>query len=148
MTSLNVLIGICLLTLTCLAQASDLVKKPSQGSVQETMDRLESIVTSKGLTIFNRIDHQANAAGAGMEMSSAQVLIFGNPKMGTAIMKQDAGAGLDLPLRVLVYQDAEGQTWISYHDPAGLRDQHQLEGNPAVDKAAEAIGKLTDGALR
>ncbi len=142
------IIGVILVSLSCLATASDLVRKQSQGSVQETMDKLEAIVSGKGLTIFNRIDHKANATAAGMEMPAAQVLIFGNPKMGTAIMKQDISAGLDLPLRVLVYEDGEGKTWVSYHNPAALKDVYGLEGNAAVDKATGAINKLTDGALK
>ena len=126
--------------------AGDLVNKASSSNVQETMDKLEQIVLGKGLTVFNRIDHQANASKAEMEMGPAQVLIFGSPKMGTTIMQQDPAAGLDLPLRVLVYQDSEGKTWISYHDPGALEQAYQLKGNPAIKKAQGALGKLTDAA--
>ena len=79
-------------------------------------------------------------------MGAAQVLIFGSPKMGTAIMKQDPAAGLDLPLRVLVYQDNEGKTWISYHDPGALENDYRLKGNPAVMKVQGALGAITDAA--
>lgn len=126
--------------------AGDLVTKESRHGVQETMDKLEQIVHDKGLTVFNRIDHQANATQAELEMGAAQVLIFGSPKMGTAIMKQDPAAGLDLPLRVLIYQDNEGKTWISYHDPGALEGNYQLQGNPAVKQAQGALGKITDAA--
>jgi len=128
--------------------AGDLVNKASSNNVPETMDKLEQIVLSKGLTVFNRIDHQANAKKAEMEMGPAQVLIFGDPKMGTTMMQQDPAAGLDLPLRVLVYQDSEGKTWISYHDPGALEQAYQLQGNPAVKKAQGALGKLTDAAAK
>lgn len=144
----KVFVALSLSALTCLASAADLVKKPSEHGVQETMDRLEAMVGDKGLAVFNRIDHQANARKAGMEMAASQLLIFGNPKMGTAIMQQDPGAGLDLPLRVLVFEDGQGQTWISYHNPQGLKSSYQLEGNPALDKAENALGNITDAASK
>ncbi|MCP3871163.1 MAG: DUF302 domain-containing protein [Gammaproteobacteria bacterium] len=144
----NILIALSFLSMTCLAQAADLVKKPSAGGVQETMDKLEAIVKKKGLTVFNRIDHQLNARQAGMDMAEAQLLVFGNPKMGTAMMKQDTAAGLDLPLRVLVFQDKDKKTWISYHNPQAMKKNFQLEGNPAVDKATKALGGMTDAASK
>ena len=134
--------------MACLAEAADLVKKPSQKGVQETMDKLEAVVRDKGLTVFNRIDHQANARKAGLEQPAAQVLIFGNPKIGTAIMTQDPAAGLDLPLRVLVYQDKEGKTWISYHDPQALKQSYGVAGVPAVDKVTKALMGITDAAAK
>ncbi|MCP5407289.1 MAG: DUF302 domain-containing protein [Chromatiaceae bacterium] len=136
-----------LLGVSLSANASgDLIKKASRNGVPQTMDRLEQIVRDKGLSVFNRIDHQANAINVEMEMGAAQVLIFGSPKLGTAIMKQDPAAGLDLPLRVLVYQDGEGKTWISYHDPGALESEYQLKGNPAILKAQGALGAITDAA--
>jgi len=137
-----------LAALTCLAEAADLVKKPSQKGVQETMDKLEAVVREKGLTVFNRIDHQENARKAGLEQPAAQVLIFGSPKIGTAIMSQDPAAGLDLPLRVLVYQDNQGKTWISYHDPQALKESYQIAGNPAVDKVTKALMGITNAAAK
>jgi len=137
-----------LAAMACLAEAADLVKKPSQKGVQETMDKLEAVVGKKGLTVFNRIDHQANARKAGLDQPAAQVLIFGNPKIGTAIMSKDPAAGLDLPLRVLVYQDKDGKTWISYHDPQALKRSYGVAGVPAVDKATKALMGITDAAAK
>ena len=149
MTTNKLILAGALLSVSLVAQAAgDLVKKPSPNGVQQTMDRLEQIVQDKGLTVFNRIDHQANAKNIEMEMGPTQVLIFGNPKMGTAIMKQDPAAGLDLPLRVLVYQDNDGKTWISYHDPGALEKDYQLQGNPAIGKAQGALGAITDAAVK
>jgi len=143
------LIGLLLLfALSCMASAAELVKKPSKQGVKETMDKLETIVQGKGLTVFLRIDHQANAAKADLSMPAAEVLIFGNPKMGTGMMKSDIRAGLDLPLRVLVYEDADGKTWISYHNPQELKETYQLEGSPAVAKAEQALDKMTSGAAQ
>lgn len=136
-----------LLGMSLLANAAgDLVTKESRTGVQETMDKLEQIVRGKGLTVFNRIDHQANAAQAELKMGAAQVLIFGSPKLGTAIMQQDPAAGLDLPLRVLIYQDNTGKTWISYHDPGALESHYQLQGNAAVKQAQGALENITDAA--
>ena len=135
------------LSMTGVAQA-ELLTKESAHSVQETMDRFEAIVREKGMTVFARIDHQANAAGAGMEMAPAQVLVFGNPKGGTRIMQDDIRAGLDLPLRVLVYADADGKTRILYHDPRALRDVYEIDENPVPDKVAGALDKITEAAAQ
>ena len=124
----------------------DVIKKASHYGVQETMDRLVNIVTSKGLTVFARIDHEQNAAAADMTMNPAQVLIFGNPKMGTMIMKADPAAGLDLPLRVLAYKDNEGKVWLSYHDPKGLKEFYDVGKVKAINKAVAAMDKMTSAA--
>jgi len=144
----KILIALILIGFTTLIQAADLIRKPSQNGVQATMDKLEAVVGKKGLTVFSRINHQANAEKAGLQMAAAQVLIFGNPKMGTAMMNQDIASGLDLPLRVLVYQDGSGKTWISYHNPQGMKKIYRLEGNAAVDKAEKGLAKMTDAASR
>ena len=102
----------------------------------------------KSITEWMDDDKKTNAAKVGETMPAAEVLIFGNPKMGTSMMKGDIRAGLDLPLRVLVYEDADGKTWISYHNPQELKEAYQLEGSPAVAKAEQALDKLTSGAAQ
>ena len=144
----KILIALALFGLATAVQAAQLVTKPSSHSVAETMDKLEKVVNGKGLTIFARIDHQANARNAGMEMAESQVLIFGNPKMGTLIMQGNPAAGLDLPLRVVIYQDKDGNTWISYHNPQEIGETFGLTGNKALNKAEGALGKLTDASAR
>jgi len=144
----KILIALAILSLATAVQAAQLVKKPSPHGVAETMDKLEKIVNKKGLTVFARIDHQANASKIGMEMPEAQVLIFGNPKMGTLIMQGNAAAGLDLPLRVVIYQGTDGKTWISYHNPQEIGETFGLQGNKALNKAEGALGKLTDAAAK
>lgn len=126
---------------------SDIVKKSSVHNVKNTMDKLEKIVTKQGLTIFARVNHRAGAKKVGLDMNDAEVLIFGNPKMGTAIMKFDTAAGLDLPLRVLVYADKDGKTWLSYHNPQGLRNYYDVAKSPALVMAEGALGKLTSKAV-
>ena len=121
----------------------DVVKKESRFGVRETMDRLESVVTTRGLTIFARIDHGQNAANADLHMNPAQLLIFGNPGMGTAIMKADPAAGLDLPLRMLVYQDDDGKVWLSYHDPKGMKESFDVGRVEAIGKASAAMEDIS-----
>ncbi len=128
--------------------AGTLVTKPSQHSVKETMDRLETIVKGKGMTVFARIDHRANAEKIGEKMPSAEVLIFGNPKMGTRIMLRDVRAGLDLPVRILIYRDFDGKTWIAYHNPQDLKASYNEEGCIAIDQMEKALQALTDAAAK
>jgi len=128
------------------AAAGQLITKPSQHDVKSTMDRLESIVKGKGMTVFARIDHRANAAKVNEKMPRAEVLIFGNPRMGTRIMLRDTRAGLDLPVRVLVYQDYDGKAWITYHNPQELKQTYREEGCMAIDKMEKALQTITDAA--
>ena len=124
-------------------QNNDIVKVASKHPVKETMDRLEKIVGKKGFTVFARVDHRAGAKKVGLDMNDAEVLIFGNPKGGTLIMKLDPAAGLDLPLRVLVYADNEGKTWLSYHNPQMLKQSYQVASSPGIDKVEKGLAKLT-----
>ena len=132
-----------------LASAGELlVDKPSVHDVPATMDRLETIVKEKGMTVFARIDHQANAAGAGMVMPAAQLLIFGQPEAGTRMMQADVRTGLDLPLRVLVYAAEDGTAHLLYHDPRGLPGTYALEGNPVPAHVGGALDAVTTAAAR
>lgn len=104
---------------------------------QETMDRLEAAVKAKGMTVFARIDHAAGASAVGLSLHPTEVLIFGNAKGGTPLMQSVQTIGIDLPLKALVWQDASGDTWLSYNDPAWLAQRHGLGGTEAP------IGNLT-----
>ena len=126
---------------------TDIVTKSSPYSVADTMDRFESIVKDKGLGVFARIDHRQNANEAEMDMNEAQVLIFGNPVAGTAIMKQDAAAALDLPMRVAVYEDKVGEVHIAYHAPDGLAVSYDLKDNAVLPQLTDALNKLTSAAV-
>ncbi len=145
----RILLLLALLGLTSAAFAdSDLVKKASPYSARETMDKFEKIIKDKGMTVFARIDHKANAKTVDMDMSQAEVLIFGNPMAGTRIMKHDPAAGLDLPLRVLAYTDYDGKTWLLYHNPEGLKDLYKVSQCVAIEKVSGALDKLTDAAIK
>ncbi len=126
---------------------SGVVVKKSAHSVAKTLDRLESIVREKGFTVFTRIDHAAGAAKAGQALRPTQVLLFGNPKVGTALMTSRQSAGLDLPIRVAAWEDEAGQTWIAYNAPAWLAERHGIrDRGEVVDKMAGALDGLTGAA--
>ena len=109
----------------------------SSHAPRETMNRLETAVTAKGLTVFARIDHAEGASAVGLSLRPTEVLIFGNAKGGTPLMQAVQTIGIDLPLKALVWQDAAGDTWLSWNDPAWLAARHGISGAEAV------AGKLT-----
>ena len=115
----------------------------STHDVNTTIDRLEAAVNGAGATVFARIDHKANAEKAGLEQPESQVLIFGNPKMGTPMMNASGSVGLDLPLRVHAFEK-DGKVLIMYHDPIAMAKEHGLPAeHKAVLGAAGALKKLT-----
>ena len=129
------------------ATKNNVIKKNSPYSVSETMDKFEAIIKKKGFDVFARIDHKKNAQSASMEMNPAQVLIFGNPKGGTLLMKQDINVALDLPLRVAVYKDADNHVIIAYHNPVMLTTGYNLTGHKVIEKVAKGLDKLTSVAI-
>jgi uncharacterized protein (DUF302 family) len=103
-----------------------IVKIPSRHSVAETVDRLKSILQSKGVTLFALVDHSGEAEKVGMKMPPTKLLIFGNPKGGTPLMQASPSAAIDLPLKILVAEDSEGKVWISYNSAEYLKERHGL----------------------
>src|SRR3989442_12487062 len=99
---------------------------PSAFGPGETMDRLEAEVKARGMTVFARIDHAAGAAQAGLWLPPTEVLIFGNARAGTPLMQSNPSIGIDLPLKVLVWEDASGKVWLSYSEPKWLGARHGL----------------------
>ena len=122
-----------------------LITIPSAYSVRETIDRLVRIVTARGLGVFARIDHAAGAAQVGMALRPTELLIFGNAKGGTPLMQRKQTAGLDLPLKVLAWEDAEGAVWLTYNDLAWLARRHGLgaESGASVAALSAAMASLT-----
>ena len=104
----------------------------SSHAPRETMNRLEAAVTAKGLTVFARIDHAEGASAVGLSLRPTEVLIFGNAKGGTPLMQAVQTIGIDLPLKALVWQDASGDTWLSWNDPAWLAARHGISGAEAA----------------
>src|SRR5271170_2208693 len=103
-----------------------IITGPSNHSVNEIVEKLKAILQAKGVTLFAVIDHSGEAAKAGLKMPPTKLLIFGNPKGGTPVMLAAPSSAIDLPLKLLVWQDADGKTWLSYNDPKYLQDRHQL----------------------
>jgi len=118
-------------------QVPGLTTIKSHRGARETMNRLEEAVKARGMTVFARIDHAAGASAVGMPLNPTEVLIFGNARGGTPLMQSVPTIGIDLPLKALVWQDASGETWLSFNDPAWLAQRHGLSG------AETAVGNLT-----
>lgn len=123
--------------------SADVIKKASSHGVKETMDKFETLIKSKGLGVFVRVDHTKNAMSVDMKMNEAEVIIFGNPKAGTVLMKKDPATALDLPMKVAVYKDNDGKVWISYRNPQDLSNDYDLAGVPVLGKVETALDKLT-----
>jgi uncharacterized protein (DUF302 family) len=109
---------------------------------QETVDKFEAAVKAKGLTVFAKVDHAAGAAAVGLPLQPTQLIIFGNAKGGTPLMQSAQTSGIDLPMKVLVWQDASGDTWLSYNDPEWIAKRHEL------GQAVEAPVKAMSAGLR
>ena len=105
---------------------SGIVDLPSPYSVPETLARLQSILKENGVTVFALVDHSGEAAKVGLEMRPTQLLIFGNPKGGTPLMVASPSVAIDLPLKALAWQDAQGKVWLSYNAPEYLQQRHGI----------------------
>ncbi len=141
--------ALVLTTATAAIADEGIVVKRSAHSVQATLDKLESVVSDKGFGIVARVDHAAAAAKAGEQLRPTQVLIFGNPKVGTALMKSNQRIGLDLPIRVVAWEDEAGAVWVAYHAPKALVGGHDIgDRAEVVQRMTGALGKFTDAATK
>jgi uncharacterized protein (DUF302 family) len=116
-----------------------LITLPSSHGPKDTMSRFEAEVKAKGMTVFARIDHAAGAAAVGLPLRPTELLLFGNAKAGTPVMQSVQTIGIDLPLKALVWQDASGNTWLSYNDPGWLAKRHGHQVDAAVSAMAGAL---------
>jgi uncharacterized protein (DUF302 family) len=103
-----------------------IISKPSNHSVDETVGKLKNILQTKGVMLFALVDHSGEAAKAGLTMPPTKLLIFGNPKGGTPLMLASPSIAIDLPLKILVAEDAAGKVWVSYNSPTDLANRHNL----------------------
>lgn len=108
------------------ADSKGIVDKPSNHSVQQTVDRLKNLLESKGVTLFALVDHSGEAEKVGMTMQPTKLLIFGSPKAGTPLMLAAPSIAIDLPLKILVWEDWMGKVWISYNSSEYLRKRHEF----------------------
>ena len=120
----------------------------SAHEVKVTADRLESALLSKGMTVFARVDHAAGAHSVGLVLRPTELLIFGNPKVGTPMMQCQQSVALDLPQKALIWQAADDQIWLTYNDPRYLAQRHGLDGcaEQALQKVSAALNNFTQAA--
>ncbi len=113
-----------------------IITRQTSHSVDETVAKLEATLREKGIKLFAVIDHSGEAASAGLKMPPTKLLIFGNPKGGTPLMLAAPSTALDLPLKILVAEDAEGKVWLSWNDPAYLQERHGFPNELVANIAA------------
>jgi uncharacterized protein (DUF302 family) len=132
------------------AEDNGLITLKSNYSVDKTLDRLEDALKKKGITVFDRISHKKNAEGVGLSLRPTQLLIFGNPKLGTHFFTSNQTAGIDLPMKALAWEDEKGQVWLTYNDPKYIAKRHGIDDRDEVaakmskalaNFAAQATGK-------
>jgi uncharacterized protein (DUF302 family) len=109
-----------------MSEANGIIDKPSHHSVEETVERLKGILRSKGVKLFAIVDHSAEAEKVGMKMLPTKLLIFGSPKAGTPLMQAAPSIAIDLPLKILVWEDKKRRVWISYNSPGYLQQRHGI----------------------
>jgi len=125
-------------------ETNGIIKIKSKHSVTETINKLQAALTKKGMTIFKRINHTAGANRVGLQLRPTELLIFGNPKVGTPLMQCSQTAALDLPQKALAYKDKNGQVWLAYNDPAYMANRHHIHGcEKAIQKVANALAKFS-----
>lgn len=108
------------------ANNNGIVDKPSNHLVEVTVDRVKDLLQSKGITLFALVDHSGEAEKVGMKMRPTRLLIFGSPKAGTPLMLAAPSIAIDLPMKILVWEDSEGKAWVSYNSPEYLKQRHGL----------------------
>ncbi len=140
--------ALALLACAQLQAADGLVAVKSAHSPKATLDRFEATAKERGLMVFARIDHAAGAQKVGKTLRPTELLIFGNPQGGTPLMECAQSAGIDLPLKVLVWEDAQGQSWLGYNDPAWLAQRHGAASCPVVENLKKALSGLAEAATK
>ena len=138
---------ISLIPAMSIAGEKGMVNKKSHFSVKVTLDRLENVLRKKGITIVTRWSHHAGAKKAGIPLRSTELLIFGNPKLGSHFFTSEQTAGIDLPMKALAWKDKAGQVWLTYNDPTYIANRHGIDNRPAiVKKMTGALNNLTNAA--
>ena len=142
------LFATALVITACRAAGADgLIAVKSPYDAKETMNRVEDLAKQRGLTIFARVDHAAGAAKIDKTLRPTEVLIFGNPQGGTPLMECAQTAGIDLPLKALVWEDASNGVWLGYNDPAYLGQRHGAAACPAIENIGKALSGLAAAAI-
>jgi uncharacterized protein (DUF302 family) len=127
--------------------ADGMVTVKSSHGVTATADKLESVLKEKGMTVMNRINHAGGADKAGLELRPTEVVIFGNPKVGTPLMQCAQSVAIDLPQKALVWEDSDGTVWLGYNDPDYLKQRHSIEGcDQVIEKVKGALAGFAKAA--
>lgn len=142
------IIASLLLPLTAMADAG-MVHQASPYNVEETGDRLEAVLKAKGMTVFTRINHTLGAEKVGKKLRPTQVIIFGNPKVGTPLMQCEQSVAIDLPQKALIWENEKGQTYLSYNNPKYLKSRHHIEGcDKVITKVSAALANFAKAATK
>ncbi len=121
-----------------------LVTIKSANDVAATTDKLVNALKGKGMTVFDVIDHAKGASGVGIDLPPTTLVIFGNPKVGTPLMKCSRSAAIDLPQKMLIWSDESGQTWLAYNDPVYMAKRHNVSGcDETIKKITGALAKFS-----
>lgn len=143
----KVILIACIMSLLAhpVVAADGVITVTSNYNVEETADRLVNVLKEKGMTIFNRINHSEGAANVGLELRDTELVIFGNPKVGSPLMQCQQSVAIDLPQKALIWQDDNSQVMISYNEPKYLVKRHNI---PGCEKVISKIEKALDGIVR
>lgn len=129
---------------SALAEVDGIIRIKSPHSVKTTINKLETALNKKGMTVFTRIDHSAGAEKVGLPLRATELLIFGNPNVGTPLMLCAQTAALDLPQKALAYEDKKGQVWLAYNNPAYIASRHEIKGcEKPLQKISGALAKFS-----
>jgi uncharacterized protein (DUF302 family) len=129
------------------AAGNGLISVKSAHDVKATADRLENILNQKGMNVFIRINHTAGAQKIGKKLRPTELIVFGNPKVGTPLMQCSQSVAIDLPQKALIWQDEKGQVWLSYNNPRYLAERHGISGcAEVIQKVEKALGNFAKAA--
>jgi uncharacterized protein (DUF302 family) len=144
-----VALGAVLIESPIRAESPGMIVKQSAHGVDETAKRFEDILLAKGITVFDRVDHAAGATKVGAELPPTQLVVFGNPKLGTPLMQSQREIGIDLPLKALIWEDDSGTVWLGYNDPAYIAERHGVGDRAEVlQTMTGALDNLTSAATK
>jgi len=134
-----------LISTPAMADENGMISKKSHFSVKETLDKLEAVLKTKKIGVALRWSHDAKAKGVGIPLRPTELLIFGNPKLGSHMFTANQTAGIDLPLKALAWKDDKGQVWLTYNDPAYIVKRHNIKNRSKIkDQMTGALNKLTN----
>jgi len=144
-----IFISSLLVSLPAVASNDGLINTQSAHDVKTTADRLEKILKTKGMTVFIRINHAEGAQKTGLTLRPTELVIFGNPKVGTPLMKCSQTMAIDLPQKALIWEDESGTVWLSYNDPSSLAIRHNIKGcNEVIKKIENALNNFATTATK